>query len=61
MNGQLTADAASVQRSELLRGVLLAPFMDTKQRVETLYMATLSRKPTEKEMAAREEVHRRGA
>jgi hypothetical protein len=51
MNGQLTADATSLERSQLLSAVLGSPFMDTKQRIETLYLATLSRLPRDKEMA----------
>jgi hypothetical protein len=50
MNGQLTADATSLERSELLKGVLAFP-SGTEQRIDTLYLATLSRKPTEKEAA----------
>jgi hypothetical protein len=51
MNGQLIASATTVERSELLAGVLDAPFLDTAGKVETLYLATLSRKPTDKERA----------
>ena len=50
MNGRLTADATSLERSQLLAAVLDSPFMDTPQRIETLYLATLTRKPTAKEM-----------
>ncbi len=45
MNGKLVADATSLERSELLAGVLDAPFFTDTQRIETLYLATLSRKP----------------
>ncbi len=51
MNGRLTVDATGVQRSQLLAAVLDSPFMDTAQRVETLYLATLTRKPRAKEVA----------
>jgi hypothetical protein len=51
MNGRLTADATSLERSQLLAAVLDSPFMSTPQRVETLYLATLTRRPTEKELA----------
>jgi Protein of unknown function (DUF1553)/Protein of unknown function (DUF1549) len=51
MNGQLTADATSLERSQLLSAVLGSPFMDTPQRIETLYLATLTRQPSDKEMA----------
>jgi len=50
MNGRLTADATSLERSQLLAAVLDSPFMDTPQRIETLYLATLTRKPTVKEL-----------
>lgn len=50
MNGQLTATATSLTRSETLAGVLASPFMDTRDRIETLTLATLSRKPTKNEM-----------
>ncbi len=51
MNSQLITGATSVDRSETLAAVVNAPFMDTPQRVETLFLATLSRKPTDEEMA----------
>jgi hypothetical protein len=51
MNGQLIASATSLERSETLAAVADAPFLDTPGRVEALYLATLSRKPTSKELA----------
>jgi hypothetical protein len=51
MNGRLTADATSLERSGVLGAVLASDFMDTPQKIETLYMATLTRKPTDKEIA----------
>jgi hypothetical protein len=50
MNGTLITAATSLERSEMLAGLIDAPFMDTTQRVETLYLATLSRKPKAKEL-----------
>jgi hypothetical protein len=50
MNGKLIGDETSLERSDLLTGVLEAPFMDTKERIETLYLATLTRKPRAKEL-----------
>jgi hypothetical protein len=50
MNGRLTADATSLERSEALTAVLDAPFLDTAGRIETLYLATLSRKPRPEEL-----------
>ena len=51
MNGRLIGDATSLERSELLAAVVDSPFMDTKERIETLYLATLTRKPREKDLA----------
>jgi hypothetical protein len=50
MNGRLTADATSLERNVLLGGILDLPSTDA-QRIETLYLATLTRKPTDKELA----------
>lgn len=50
MNGKLTADATSLDTSRTLRAVVEAPFLDDQARLETLYMATLSRKPNEREL-----------
>jgi hypothetical protein len=50
MNGKVTAAATSLERSETLAAVIDAPFLTTAQRIETLYLATLSRKPTKKEL-----------
>ena len=49
MNGKVVADATSLNRSETLGAVLDAPFLSATERVETLYLATLSRQPTAKE------------
>jgi hypothetical protein len=46
MNGQVTTEATHVDRSELLAAVLNAPFLETPGKIETLFLATLSRKPT---------------
>ncbi len=46
MNGRFVADATSLERSEVLAAVIDAPFLDTTQRIETLYLASLTRKPT---------------
>lgn len=51
MNGQLIADATSLERSETLAAVADAPFMDLKERLEALYLATLSRPPSPKELS----------
>jgi hypothetical protein len=49
MNGNMIADATSIERSNTLAAVADAPFMDTKQRIDTLYLVTLGRKPTAQE------------
>jgi hypothetical protein len=43
MNGRFIADATSLDRSETLAAVIDSPFMDTKQKLDTLYMAALAR------------------
>jgi len=50
MNGKFIAGATSVDGSETLAAVVDAPFMDTRDRIETLFLATVSRKPTPAEM-----------
>jgi hypothetical protein len=51
MNGKLVEDATSLDRSETLVAVVENPFMTADQRIETLYLAALSRMPTAKELA----------
>jgi hypothetical protein len=51
MNGRVVAAATDLERSETLAAVCDAPFLDTKGRVEALYLATVSRKPKPKELA----------
>ena len=48
MNGPMIASATSDAPKGILRS-LSAPFFDDKTRVEKLFVATLSRKPTDKE------------
>jgi hypothetical protein len=52
MNGKFVSDATDFQnldKTELLAAVVNAPFLDDRQRVETLFLATLSRMPTSAE------------
>jgi Protein of unknown function (DUF1549)/Protein of unknown function (DUF1553) len=49
MNGKVTAAATLPDKSETLAAVAEAPFLTTAERVETLYLATLSRKPEKRE------------
>jgi len=55
MNGRFVADATSVSRSETLAGVIDAPFLDTEGKLNTLYLAALSRnlRPDEKSRLVR--------
>ncbi len=50
MNGKVIADATSLERSETLAAIMDAPFLTTAGRVETLYLATLSRRPSAREL-----------
>jgi len=50
MNGQFVGNATNPSRSELLSALVEAPFLDEKSRIEALYLATVSRTPTEKEL-----------
>jgi hypothetical protein len=49
MNGKVTAAATTLEKSETLAAIVDAPFVNDAQRVETLYLAALSRKPNPKE------------
>ena len=46
MNGRFVNDQTSLDRSQFLAGVIDAPFLDTAGKVEVLFLAPLSRKPT---------------
>jgi hypothetical protein len=50
MNGKVTASATTLERSETLAAVADSPFLSNAQRIETLYLATLSRKPKAREL-----------
>jgi hypothetical protein len=50
MNGRLSADATDLARGATLLAVADAYFLDTAAKVETLYLATLSRRPTAAEL-----------
>jgi hypothetical protein len=51
MNGKLTADATSLDSSRTLRAVVEAPFFSTEQKLEALYLASLTRKPQADELS----------
>lgn len=46
MNGKLTADATSLDSSRTLRAVVEAPFLPPQEKIETLYLAAVTRKPS---------------
>ena len=50
MNGRITADATDLDKSRTLRGVVDAPFLKSYAKIETLFMATLSRRPDSDEL-----------
>ena len=50
MNGKLIADATNLDSSRTLRAVIEAPFLSTEEKIETLYIAALTRRPKENEM-----------
>src|SRR5439155_11198209 len=44
MNGKLTNDATSLMRSNTLVAAIDSPFMDTEAKLNSLFLATVSRK-----------------
>jgi hypothetical protein len=50
MNGKFVSDATSVQNSVTLAGVIDAPWMKTTDKLESLYLSALSRKPRPEEL-----------
>ena len=50
MNGKWLARQTDPAHGEMLRAVADAPFLDDKGRLETLYLATLSRTPRPEEL-----------
>lgn len=51
MNGQFIADATDVADSQTLTAVSDAPFLDTPEKIEALYLSTLTRKPGARELS----------
>jgi Protein of unknown function (DUF1553)/Protein of unknown function (DUF1549) len=52
MNGRFVAEATDLSESRTLAAVVSAPFLSTQQKVEALFVATLSRPPSEAEQTA---------
>jgi hypothetical protein len=50
MNGKLTADATSLEKSRTLRAVVEAPFLKVEDKIETLFLAAFTRMPSEQEL-----------
>jgi hypothetical protein len=51
MNGRFMSAVTSVRRSETLQAIADAPFLDVPGKIKALFLATLSREPTSKELA----------
>lgn len=49
MNGTFTSDATSLERSQIMSAIIELPVLDTAGRIETLCLATLSRRPDPEE------------
>ncbi|MEX0585483.1 MAG: DUF1549 domain-containing protein, partial [Pirellulales bacterium] len=50
MNGKLTAAATDLDSSRTLRAVIEAPFLDATEKINTLYLAVLTRNPRPTEL-----------
>ncbi len=51
MNGSYIDGATNPETSQVLGAIVKAPFLDTPDRIETLYLATLTRRPKDDELA----------
>ena len=51
MNGSYIDGATNPETSQVLGAIVKAPFLDTPGRIETLYLATLTRRPRPDELA----------
>jgi Protein of unknown function (DUF1549)/Protein of unknown function (DUF1553) len=50
MNGSYIDGATNPETSQVLGAIVKAPFLDTSSRIETLYLATLTRRPRPEEL-----------
>ncbi len=50
MNGTYVEGATNPDTSQALAAIVKAPFLDTRGRIETLYLATLTRRPKPEEL-----------
>ncbi len=51
MNGTYVEGATNPETSQALAAIVKAPFLDTPERIETLYLATLTRRPKPEELS----------
>jgi hypothetical protein len=51
MNGTYVEGATNPETSQALAAIVKAPFLDTPGRIETLYLATLTRRPKAEELS----------
>ena len=51
MNGSYIDGATNPETGQVLGAIVKAPFLDTPGRIETLYLATLTRRPRPDELA----------
>jgi hypothetical protein len=62
MNGVVTAEATSLETSRTLRAVVDAPFLDDAEKIQTLFLATLTRPPSAIEASRlKEHIEKRAA
>ncbi|TWT57456.1 hypothetical protein KOR42_08170 [Thalassoglobus neptunius] len=52
MNGDFVGDATDLADSRTLAAVVDAPFLSLQEKIEALYLSTLSRKPSDEELTA---------
>jgi hypothetical protein len=51
MNGTITANATDLQKSKTLKAVVGAPFLNSDEKISTLFLATIGREPSDLELA----------
>jgi hypothetical protein len=51
MNGKLTSELTATESAPTVRGVVDAPFLDARAKVEALYLAAVGRRPSEDDIA----------
>jgi len=50
MNGEFVSDAVQIEKSQTLAAIVEAPFLDQVGKVRSLYLATLTRHPSDEEL-----------